>query len=75
MGKRQPFTQGTVSLSSITDAPPIMYQIFYMLNAPQDPELYSRAAALLVIVSAVLLVGILAVKRLTAVDFEQLMTA
>ncbi|WP_327051970.1 ABC transporter permease [Halomicrococcus gelatinilyticus] len=71
----QPFTQGAFSVSSITDAPPIMYQVFYMLNAPQNPELYSRAAALLIIVSAVILVGVLTVKRLTAVDLDQLITA
>lgn len=71
----QPFTQGTFSVSSIAEAPPIMYQIFYMLNAPQNPELYSRAAALLIIVSVVVLVGVLTVKRLTAVDLDQLVTA
>lgn len=71
----QPFTQGTFSVSSIADAPPIMYQIFYMLNAPQSPELYSRAAALLIIVSGVILVGVLTAKRLTAVDLNQLITA
>lgn len=71
----QSFTQGAFSVSSIADAPPIMYRIFYMLNAPQNPELYSRAAALLIIVSAVILVGVLTVKRLTAVDLDQLITA
>lgn len=71
----QPYAQGAFSVSSVVDAPPIMFQVFYMLNAPQDPAMYSRASALLVVVSLVVLAGVLAVQRLTGVDLDRLLTA
>jgi iron(III) transport system permease protein len=49
------FSTGSLGWSQLTRSPPVMYQVFAMINSEEQPELRAQGVALLLIVCLVLL--------------------